>query len=100
NNLIPVNFLSPQQKNRTYCILEDKKHRLWLGTKEGLILVSADRKEAITFTSSPKKNDLKADLIRSVIEDKNGTIWIATDGGGFAKVVEDEGRIFFKSYLN
>src|SRR5690606_26690075 len=79
---------------------EDKKNRLWLGTKEGLIMVSADRKQTFMFTSSPNKNNLKADLIRSIIEDKNGVIWVATDGGGFSKIIEDDGRIFFKTYLN
>lgn len=100
NSLVPVSFLNANQRFRTYTMLEDKKNRLWLGTKEGLILVSANRKDVMIFTSSPNKSQLKADLIRSIIEDKKGNIWVATDGGGFSKVVEDDGRIFFKTYLN
>ncbi|MBI2280879.1 MAG: HD domain-containing protein [Bacteroidetes bacterium] len=101
NNLFtPVKFLEPSQRNRIYSILEDKNHRLWLGTKEGLVLVAADRKKSKTFISSPSKDDLKNDLIRCVIEDKNGTIWVATDGAGFARVIEKDGKITFKTYLN
>ena len=100
NLLIPAKFLEPVPKNRIYRIFEDKKNRLWLGTKEGLVLISANRKNVTLFNGSPTKGQLKADLIRSIIEDKNGTVWIGTDGGGLSKVIEDDGRIFFTTYLN
>lgn len=100
NGFTPANFLEPSQRNRTYCILEDKKNRLWLGTKEGLVLVNADRKTTQSFNASPNKNYLKNDLIRSIIEDNSGNIWVATDGGGFAKIIEADGRFIFKTYLN
>lgn len=100
NSFTPVKFLASTLKNRIYCILEDKKNRLWIGTKEGLVLVSADRKKVKTFNSSPAESALKNDLIRSIAEDSKGNVWIGTDGGGFAKAIEKNGEITFKTYLN
>jgi len=87
-----------QNKNRTYVILEDTKNRLWLGTKEGLVIVSEDRKSFKTITSSDSIGALPSDVIRSITQSKNGQIWIGTDGGGLCKVIENEGEIRFKTY--
>jgi len=95
-----VNYKIGENRSRTYTIVEDKKNRLWLGTKEGLVIVSADRSQVKTYTSSNKKNRLKNDVIRTIIEDKQGTIWLGTDGGGLVKVIEESDSIYFKTYLN
>ncbi len=96
NKLIPVPFTNA----RVYCILEDKKNRLWLGTKEGLILVSSNRKYVQTFSSSSAVNGLKVDVIRTIIQDKLGFIWLGSDGGGFSKIMEEKDKISFKTCLN
>ncbi|MCB9360458.1 MAG: HD domain-containing protein [Flavobacteriales bacterium] len=99
-NLVPVKYSNGENRSRTYTIKEDKQHRLWLGTKEGLVVVSADRKTFKLYTSSNQEYSLKSDIVRSVVEDKNGNIWLGTDGGGLVKVIEEKDSIYFKSYVN
>jgi ligand-binding sensor domain-containing protein/class 3 adenylate cyclase/predicted metal-dependent HD superfamily phosphohydrolase len=89
----------PQNKNRTYVITEDNKNRLWLGTKEGLVVVSEDRKNYTRITSSDTAGSLSSDIIRAITQTKNGQIWIGTDGGGLCKVLEKEGVITFKNFV-
>ncbi len=89
-----------QNRKRTYTIFEDSKNRLWFGTKEGLVLLSEDRKNYTTYQSSDTTGALLHDVVRVVIETKNGDIWIGTDGGGIAKIIEKtDGKISFKSYV-
>ncbi len=87
-----------QNKYRTYVILEDKKNRLWLGTKEGLVIVSEDRRSFKTITNSDTAGALSSDIIRSMAQSKSGQIWVGTDGGGLCKVIETKGKITFKVY--
>ena len=56
---------------------EDRSGNLWFGTVfEGLIRF--DGKEFVTFT---KEDGLGGDMIRGIVEDKDGVLWIATNGG-------------------
>jgi ligand-binding sensor domain-containing protein/class 3 adenylate cyclase/HD superfamily phosphodiesterase len=101
NHLTPLGgYHKKENQNRTYTITEDKKNRLWFGTKEGLIVVSADHQKYNHITSTDSLNGLTSDVVRSILEAKDGTIWVGTDGGGLCKVVESTfGDIKFKSYL-
>jgi ligand-binding sensor domain-containing protein/class 3 adenylate cyclase/predicted metal-dependent HD superfamily phosphohydrolase len=87
-----------QNKNRTYAMVEDNQNRLWCGTKEGLVIVSANRKEFKTIFSSDSAGGLPSDVIRSLAKTRNGEIWVGTDGGGLCKVLEKDGKITFKTY--
>lgn len=82
---------------RTYAIAEDNKKRLWFGTREGLVLLDADRKTMHRYTTI---EGLSSDVIRSLYCDKKGVVWIGTDGGGLCKVIEIKGSLSFKIYRN
>ena len=86
-------------KYRTYNIIEDDKHRLWFGTKEGLVIVSEDRMGYDYIVSSDSTEGLSSDVIRTIIQTRKGEMWIGTDGGGLCKVIENDGKINFKNYL-
>lgn len=84
---------------RTYTIVEDNQQRLWLGTKEGLVIVSKNRQEFKHITSSDSVEALSSDVVRVIYQTKKGQVWVGTDGGGLCKVTEQaNGDFKFKSY--
>ena len=93
--LAHINDGKHQNEERTYTIIADKKDRLWFGTKQGVVVLNSDRK---TFRTLTTDDGLPSDLIRALFSDKNGNIWIGTDGGGFCKVNENKGKIEFKIF--
>ena len=65
---------------------EDRHGNLWFGTVlDGLIRY--DGNEFVTFT---KKDGLGSNMIRGIVEDNGGTLWIATSGG----LTEYDGETF------
>ena len=51
---------------------------MWFGTKDGLSRF--DGKAFKIFKFSPD-GDLKNNVFHHILEDKNGNIWVATEGG-------------------
>ncbi|MDF1672515.1 MAG: two-component regulator propeller domain-containing protein, partial [Vicingaceae bacterium] len=100
NRLVPVGGVFNEKNTyRTYTIFEDNQKRLWLGTKEGLVVISKNRKEFKHILSSDSAGALSSDVVRAISQTKSGTIWVGTDGGGLCKVVEGvNGDIKFKVY--
>lgn len=99
NNKIAQLKIKNFHNARTYTIIEDNKNRLWAGTKEGIVIVSEDRTTCQTITSSENvKNDLPNNIVRVILQTKNGSMWIGTDGGGFCNIKEVEDGFSFKIY--
>ncbi len=59
-------------------IAEDKWGRLWLGTLKGLNLFNRDLG---TFSLYDKKNGFPGELIKGMLVDDEGNLWICYDGG-------------------
>jgi signal transduction histidine kinase/ligand-binding sensor domain-containing protein/DNA-binding response OmpR family regulator len=77
-----------------YEFYEDSKNRFWLGTTNGLLLYSENEEDLKTFKH--KKEQLvinRYNFIRCITEDKEGNIWLATDGGGIDVIDPEEGYI-------
>ncbi|MBL0044539.1 MAG: hypothetical protein IPP33_09130 [Flavobacteriales bacterium] len=79
--------------DQVYCLLVDKSGGLWFGTEEGVSRFDPSaslRTGSKTFTSFPiPASDLSKfpyykypKQINSMIQDKAGNIWFATNGGG------------------
>lgn len=60
-----------------YCICEDRKGQIWIGTNKGLIRININNK-AMKYTV---KNGLSSDKVRDIIEDKDGNLWVGTFSG-------------------
>lgn len=79
-----VNDLESLGNNGILSILEDSKHRLWIGTYGGgLNLLDRQTGKFRIF----KKNNTKApgicdDIIFSITEDDKGMIWVASENSG------------------
>ncbi|MBN2263038.1 MAG: response regulator [Prolixibacteraceae bacterium] len=93
------------------CILLDSKDFYWIGTRNGLFrfpasAIRATRDESFVvphlqfFKNDPgDDNSLPGNYIASLLEDKNGSVWIGTYGNGFAKCkVNNKGELICKTY--
>ena len=73
------------------CILQDRYGFMWFGTQDGL-----NRYDGYNFTVyrhvADDPNSLSANYVWSLYEDKDGALWIATDGGGLDRFDRDTGK--------
>ncbi len=92
-----------------YCIHEDRKKNIWIGTKGAgiikLIPKSVNSEKPVytlqQFTNNPMDNNsLSNDNIYSIIEDSAGRILVGTFGGGLNIVNEANGKTTFLNYKN
>jgi ligand-binding sensor domain-containing protein len=58
-------------------IYEDRDHTLWLGTGGGLMHFSNGR-----FRSYTTADGMSSNVVRAILGDSDGALWIGTDGGG------------------
>jgi len=63
--------------NHVTCITEDKKHRLWVGTMNGLVRI--DSRTGMTEKYILNNDDKK--VIYALFTSSDGTVWIGTDAG-------------------
>lgn len=77
-------------RSGVYCLLEDSRGYLWIGT-EGGGLARFDGRDFKTYTVG---NGLPDNTIRSLFEDAEGNIWFGTNGHGLGKF---DGK-FFTTY--
>lgn len=80
NKIEPFSPISDmmQFSNKFNCAMKDRKGRLWLGTQNGLLLLSGDRTKIHRFTAA---EGLSNSCIKSMSEDEKGRMWIGTANG-------------------
>jgi signal transduction histidine kinase/ligand-binding sensor domain-containing protein len=79
--ITPVLDKSGAPPSATFAIIEDRQGFIWFGTIDGLYRYDGFNYKI--FRNEPEnKNSLSNNTIRDLAIDKNGTIWIATQGGG------------------
>jgi ligand-binding sensor domain-containing protein len=72
--------------NFIFCLYEDSKKNLWVGTLDGGICLY-DRKanKFRCFKNDPKKaTSISSNLVRSISESSDGTLYIGLKAGGFS----------------
>ncbi|MCP5105855.1 MAG: hypothetical protein GY950_20880, partial [bacterium] len=73
-------------------IYQDREGCLWIGTKGGLNRMDCldshkkDGKFTFNVTAYTTKEGLSNNMIRSLYEDREGSLWIGTDGGGLNRL--------------
>ena len=73
----------PWSKGDLFCMLEDRKGQLWLGTYgSGLFRYSTNG----SVLHLSRREGLPGDLIRSLCEDVEGNLWVGTEGSGLARL--------------
>lgn len=84
------NYTSAQGlvNNLVWDILQDKQGILWFGTQGGVSRFNSDtlKRTAFSkqsrFTSYTTEQGLSSNIIKVLLEDKDGNIWLSTYGGG------------------
>lgn len=66
--------------NYLQCLFEDSHHNFWIGGTSGLILRKASGK-VIWYRQEDMSHPITHNRIRSFYEDRDGNVWIMTDGG-------------------
>jgi ligand-binding sensor domain-containing protein/signal transduction histidine kinase/CheY-like chemotaxis protein len=97
-NSITANYKSKEglNTNRIYCLYEDSKNNLWIGTYgAGLIKYLGNNKFVSYRSNDLYKNTISNDYVISIYEDAAGLLWIGTGGGGLNKC--NANKINFKS---
>lgn len=83
--------------NFIWCVLQDKKGFVWIGTYDGLNRYDGRKfkvfKHLINDTTSLGANEVSA-----LLEDRSGNLWVGTLGGGLAKYNSDKEN--FTRYIN
>jgi ligand-binding sensor domain-containing protein/signal transduction histidine kinase len=71
------------EEQDVYAFAEDKLSQMWIGTAAGLICVKTSN-GAIVEQFSPKNSPLRQTMIRALVVDSTGVLWIATPEGLYA----------------
>lgn len=68
-------------QSSVYCILQDSRGFMWFGTDDGL-----NRYDGYHFTiyrhDPEDPHSISHNVVRALYEDRTGTLWIGTEGGG------------------
>jgi diguanylate cyclase (GGDEF)-like protein/PAS domain S-box-containing protein len=68
--------------NMVMALTEDSRHRLWIGTLDGLSVLEPDSGKLSTFRHEPARVDsLSGNLVRTIHESSSGAIWVGTHSG-------------------
>jgi len=109
-NTSPTNFPEPKfehltindglPENSVLCILQDHLGYLWLGTLSGL--VKYDGYNMTVYQPNPDDSlSISHQAIRTIYEDRSGTLWIGTGGGELGGLNKfDRTSETFTSYLH
>ncbi len=77
---IPLSELIGNGKGNLFSSLyKDSRKSYWLGGENGLLHMAGDRVN--WFQTSDKRLYLRHDNVRTIFEDRDRIVWIATDGG-------------------
>ena len=89
--------------DQVFCFSESKDNKLWVGTKNGLNLltIAPDNNEPVSkithyYHEPDNPKSLIYPHVYSILEDKNGTLWAGTTEGGLSRL--DEGSHSFINY--
>jgi ligand-binding sensor domain-containing protein/signal transduction histidine kinase len=69
-----------------------RKDLIWVGSQDGLRVLSKDGQLVKHFKSQANnRSSLHSDVIKCIVEDKAGNLWIGTWGGGLSRYNEVDG---------
>jgi len=78
------NFIKlPLEAYDTRCFYEDKKHKMWVGTSQGIFVIDIDSKKV------EKKYQVGNNLVRAITQDGKGRIWVGYYGNGIEVFTPD-----------
>ncbi|WP_455497863.1 hybrid sensor histidine kinase/response regulator transcription factor [Coprobacter sp.] len=70
------------------CFYEDQEHNMWIGTSSGIFIVNTKTYEN-TAHYTTANSSLPENMIRSLVQDSKGHIWVGTFGQGLSIFTND-----------
>ena len=80
----PLEHLSINEgvsQNTVFCIFQDRRGFMWLGTEDGLYRFDGYRFTGFTHDWRDPQS-ISHNMISTIFEDRQGQLWIGTNGGG------------------
>lgn len=71
---------NPHRSNNIFTVLRDNKNRMWMATFGGGLQLAERNSGKLTFRQFLFDND-HLNMMRSMIQDRDGLIWIGTNDG-------------------
>ena len=79
---VPVSEITGESRGNHFSqIFRDSQGRLWLGGSEGLICTTPELRSAGWYSMDNPAARIEHNRIRRIYEDREGGLWICTDGG-------------------
>ncbi|WP_422349066.1 ATP-binding protein [Flagellimonas sp.] len=79
-------------------LYRDSKKRLWVGSNVSLNIYTSDHRLLASFGNN--ENGLSGTIVESILEDKNGVVWLGQSGGGLFKFQENKEKLSLSSFKN
>lgn len=95
--LLPVEEELSAEANRIRKIFRDSRRQIWIGTNAGLFRYANHRFENAKLPVA--KNDDQAVVVREIVEDADGLLWMGTENHGIFMVDVADGRATVKRSL-
>lgn len=87
--------------SRTYWIYEDNDKNMWVATREGLGRVNMSTLDYEFFQNDPNDpRSLSENITRCVLQMSDGTLWLATDGGGLCQIHTEGDEVWFERFTH
>ncbi len=86
----------PELRVKTRAIFKDDEHRLWLGTDGKGVFIQGDS----TWTQLKADDGIEGNWVKSIAQDTQGVMWIATADAGISRVMPDSNyaRFLIKNF--
>ena len=82
-NLVPSPSLNTSNSGNIEHFAEDQQGNLWMGTYKGLVRLNPERTQFTYVRHDPAEpSSLKGDLVRDILVDRSGLLWISIWGDG------------------
>lgn len=81
--------------NMVFTIYTDRDNGIWFGTFSGLCRYDYEKGEFVTYTLPPQANAIKYVPVRGITQTDGGYLWLATSGGGLARMSTATGEVTY-----
>lgn len=75
-----------------WCIFKDSKNRIWLGTRDNGLILFDEAKGVLKkyISNTENSNSISENNIRTIVEAKDGNLWVGTENQGINKFFIDK----------
>ncbi len=87
--------------NKPGQFLEDSRGRIWIVSATGLNRFGRERNRFMTYNYDPDDpSGISNEIVTCIVEDKSGTLWCGTNGGGLNRITDPEKGLFERIRFN